>query len=605
MSPATEVTEPNQLQRSPTVADDIAISTQQPPVQPSNVVFPVTVFSGKGRSFNPSWYQSYRWLEYSVKCDACFCYPCRMFGSSVGGGYTSRPVQVFTLKGFRDWKHATGKSGSLAVHDACRSHKQAVVAWDSYTHTMMTGVTVADQLGNARAELVQKNRQYLKTIAEVLLLCARQDISLRGHRESADSTNRGNFLSILALVASHDSSVHQQLTNNPRNAVYTSPDVQNTLLNVMGERVRKRISAAVIKAKFFSILADETKDLSKKEQISVVVRYVESDTCKIYERFLTFVHAETLDAAAFSSYLLKTLSDFGFDTKWLVSQGYDGASVMSGKKTGVQQRIKEIAPQAVYIHCHAHCLNLVLVDCSKQVDEFFQLLEALYVFISTSKAHEVYISQQSQLHPDNQIHQMQRLSDTRWACRYAAVDTVCSTYKSVLATLTTIIKDRDKAKAIEATGLYLQINTPRFRFLLSMFRKLLSTTKRLSDLLQCKDIDIGKATDLVVGTTQMLSEYREKDEYYLEVLQHSAANVEIADQPTNVPATARPRRTLTTPSRYNDSVVMDTTGSRPDPDSQQNWKTSIYFPVLDCMVSEMNRRFSGKNLQILQAVPIL
>lgn len=249
-----------------------------------------------------------------MKCDACFCYPCRLFGS-VGGGYTSRPLQVFTLKGFRNWKHATGKNGSLAVHDACLSHRQAVVAWYSYTHTMTTGVTVADQLGNARAELVQRNRQYLKTIAEVLLLCARQDISLRGHRESADSTNRGNFLSILSLVAIHYSSVHQQLTSNPRNAVYTSPEVQNTLLNVMGKRIRTTISAAVIKATFFSILADETKDLSKKEQISVVVRYVETDTCKIYERFLTFVHAETLDAAAFSSYLLNTLSDHGLDNE--------------------------------------------------------------------------------------------------------------------------------------------------------------------------------------------------------------------------------------------------------------------------------------------------
>ena len=132
-----------------------------------------------------------------------------------------------------------------------------------------------------------------------------------------------------------------------------------------------------------------------------------------------------------------------------------------------------------------------------------------------------------------------------------------------------------------------------------MFLKLLSTTKLLSDLLQCKDIDIGKATDLVVGTTQTLIEYREKDEYYLEVLQH--ANVEAsftADQPTDLP-TARPRRRSTVPSRYDDTVIMDTTGWRPDPDSQHHWKTKIYFPVLDCMVSEMNRRFSSNNLQIL------
>ncbi len=29
---------------------------------------------------------------------------------------------------------------------------------------------------------------------------------------------------------------------------------------------------------------------------------------------------------------------------------------------GVQQRIREVVPQAIYVHCHAHCLNLVIVD---------------------------------------------------------------------------------------------------------------------------------------------------------------------------------------------------------------------------------------------------
>lgn len=78
------------------VPDDIAVSPQQQPVQPVNIQFPATSFSGKQRSFNPAWFRSYKWLEYSVKLNACFCYPCRLFGSS-GGGSSSRPVQVFTM----------------------------------------------------------------------------------------------------------------------------------------------------------------------------------------------------------------------------------------------------------------------------------------------------------------------------------------------------------------------------------------------------------------------------------------------------------------------------------------------------------------------------
>lgn len=99
------------------------------PVQPTNITFPATHFSGKARAFNSMWFKSYNWLEYLVKLDACFCYPCRLFGCD-GGGPISRPLKVFTITGFRSWKHATGNTGILAGHDSCNVHRQAAVAWD-------------------------------------------------------------------------------------------------------------------------------------------------------------------------------------------------------------------------------------------------------------------------------------------------------------------------------------------------------------------------------------------------------------------------------------------------------------------------------------------
>lgn len=92
----------------------------------------------------------------------------------------------------------------------------------------------------------------------------------------------------------------------------------------------------------------------------------------------------------------------------------------------------------MYIHCFAHKLNLALVDCVKDVRlacVSFCLLEALYVFISTSKAHTVFVAKQKELHPEKQVHQLQKLSDTCWACRHGAVNAICCTYDSLLATL--------------------------------------------------------------------------------------------------------------------------------------------------------------------------
>ena len=205
-------------------------------------------------------------------------------------------------------------------------------------------------------------------------MCAKQDLPLRGHREGPTSDNRGNFLEILNVVANHDPIVKRKLTQGPRNATYTSGDIQNDMLDTMADAVRNKITANIKKAGIYSILADETRDCSRKEQLSIVVRYVDADTANVYEHFLTFTEAATLNAESLCALILKTLDTFKLDPTAIVSQGYDGASVMSGCCSGVQQRVKQVAPQAVYVYCYAHCLNLALVDTAKKIPEAAEFL---------------------------------------------------------------------------------------------------------------------------------------------------------------------------------------------------------------------------------------
>ena len=100
-----------------------------------------------------------------------------------------------------------------------------------------------------------------------------------------ESSNRGNFLEILELVADHDRVVKDKLKNGPRNAIYTSPNIQNSLINILGDMVRNVICNGVREPGFFSLLADETKDCSKHEQMSVIDRYVDH-AAVVHEHFL-------------------------------------------------------------------------------------------------------------------------------------------------------------------------------------------------------------------------------------------------------------------------------------------------------------------------------
>jgi hypothetical protein len=53
------------------------------------------------------------------------------------------------------------------------------------------------------------------------------------------------------------------------------------------------------------------------------------------------------------------LASYNCKTK-LVAQCYDGAVVMPSGLNSVQARVKEEIPQAIFVHCYAYTLNLVL-----------------------------------------------------------------------------------------------------------------------------------------------------------------------------------------------------------------------------------------------------
>ncbi len=57
---------------------------------------------------------------------------------------------------------------------------------------------------------------------------------------------------------------------------------------------------------------------------------------------------------------MKLLLELGLSLNNLRGQGYDGASTMSGEKSGVQKKIREKQPKAIYTHCAGHSFNLAI-----------------------------------------------------------------------------------------------------------------------------------------------------------------------------------------------------------------------------------------------------
>ncbi len=163
-------------------------------------------------------------------------------------------------------------------HEKSENHVNAMIAWNEHRKRILTDTSMLNAL-DKKHQVVEQNRTYIKTVAEVLLFTATQNISQRGHLETDASTKKGNFLGFLKAVG---------------NAKYTSNTIQNEILECLSDMVRESIISEVKENKYFSIIVDETRDLKKKEQLSLVLRYYYNGA--VHESFLDFKQATELDA---------------------------------------------------------------------------------------------------------------------------------------------------------------------------------------------------------------------------------------------------------------------------------------------------------------------
>ena len=136
----------------------------------------------------------------------------------------------------------------------------------------------------------------------------------------------------------------------------------------------------------FCLLVDESADVSGKEQMAVVVRYVDK-LGVIKERLIGIVHVKETSASCLKSNIDNLFAKYGLSLKQVRGQGYDGASNMRGEFNGLRALILRENSSTYYIHCFAHQLQLVLVAVAKKNDDandFFDMTSLLISVVGAS-----------------------------------------------------------------------------------------------------------------------------------------------------------------------------------------------------------------------------
>ncbi|XP_011404810.1 PREDICTED: 52 kDa repressor of the inhibitor of the protein kinase-like [Amphimedon queenslandica] len=409
-------------------------------------------------------------------------------------------------------------------------HKDAVVFCDGFVQEMSgRQASVAVQLRRDLSHCIQTNRRKLHSIVETIMLCGRQNIPLRGHRDSgtdikgaSSSSNHGNFQALLTFrVSAGDTILKEHLESAGKNAIYTSPEIQNQILNILGDYIRDAILTKVRSSLCYSLVADEVTDCSNKEQLCLVLRYVETSSCQIRKDLVTFLECDGgITGDALSDMMLKFLSDH-LDPSKLRGQAYDGASNMSGKTKGAASRICSKYPLALYTHCASHCLNLVVVASfeEKSVRNMTGVVNRLSTFFFAHPKRQKKLEEAIQnTQPDSNVQKLKDLCRTRWVERIDALDRVRKLHPSIVACFETISAEGSSMwsneSVVDANTLLLAITSTEYIAALVITQECIQYLYSLTTSLQMEAKDIVHAMAEVNSLTSSLEQVRSNIDTY-------------------------------------------------------------------------------------------
>lgn len=377
--------------------------------------------ANKTLRFQRQWYEDFPWLHVIPGVEGVLCFYCQKAFLKKTSQLAKNTDQKFISTGFKNWKKGRER---FALHARSECHKIALTTQIYETRS------VDVQLSNVRASQQEKARSCLLKIIRAVQFLARQGLALRGHNES-----EGNFAQLLGYKSEDDPELRKWLSSRED---YTSPKVQNEILSLLSHSVVREIVENIrsLPQLQFSVIMDGTQDVSGKEQEAVVVRYADHDLI-VHEEFVGMYEVSETTGENLAKVIMDVLLRLNLSITGLRGQAYDGAANMAGIYSGAQAIIKKQQPLAPYVHCGAHCVNLITkhaCSASSVVRDSLQWAHDLGVLFGQSiKMKSIF--QDIVKAESGPVKSIRPLCPTRWTVRTGAIQSLLNQYQPVLHAL--------------------------------------------------------------------------------------------------------------------------------------------------------------------------
>ncbi|XP_060853519.1 zinc finger MYM-type protein 1-like [Rhopalosiphum padi] len=449
------------------------------------------------------------WLCYSVLLDVAYCETCWLFADRMSGKFNKEWIE-----GVSDWQHL---SQSIQRHEASIQHLYA----SKVRSLWIKNQTIDINIENQYSQEAMLWRNVLKRIIKIILCLTAGNSGLRGNEGSLKikNPNEGNFLRTVKLLAEFDPVLNNIMNDEKQKIKYLSPLIQNEIIDILSSDLCRIICDDIRSSCFFSVIIDSTQDITKEDQVSLIIRYTvvdyEKKHIEIRESFLGFFLLKKHGASDYAELLQHTLSSYRLNIEKCRGQGYDGAAVMSGANSGVQKRILEIVPNATFVHCCSHNLNLVISDAAKstrEISTFFETVQDVYNFFSSSAPRWSQLALGEEESSKLRKITLKKVCATRWEARHNALFSLKQRFVDVLKAFTRIQLTSTKKDEINiATALKKKLESAEFVLLLCIWEKILKSLFVVSKILQSVSIDLQQAFELLKNAHAEISKLR--DEY--------------------------------------------------------------------------------------------
>ncbi|XP_029348041.1 zinc finger MYM-type protein 1-like [Acyrthosiphon pisum] len=457
------------------------------PAQPVPYELPNKCFpkDSQGRSFHENWYYKKqpsgeiicrKWLSYSVKKNKIFCLYCALFGNHEN--------KSWTREGFSNWKNGVAK---IIIHETSEKHITASIKAMYKEASFPLLPSIIEQ---NRSNVVM-NREIVSHLVDLTLFLGRHCLPFRGHKEGWQDELRGNFKDLALLLAKYSPALASYITE----------------VQIRGKKTHNFLSWQ----RQNHLIQNTTFDISRKEQLSLVFRYINQTSGIVCERLVAVRETLLTTGDHLFTMFEKICKDMNLNWKeHLIGQAYDGAASMRGAYKGLQAIIKKENPRATYVWCWAHRFNLIIIDAVSTcviARELFGNLETLYDFIGSSKKRVGFYSEyQKKRYPGKPLRRLKRVDTTRWSSHSSALDTVLETFDSIIDTLHFIQNDltTDRVCCVKSSSLMNYMLSERFVLIALTFKKIFDITHPFTKFLQGTDIDL---LDIVI--TQITERFNE------------------------------------------------------------------------------------------------